>query len=208
MLIPFETIFKKYNLHIKGIVHIGAHECEEKSAYNNFGILDEKIIWIEAMNDKCLSMQKHHQNIKIINAVVSNLDDLKITFNISNNGQSSSILELDLHKQYHPSVHYVNSFEVLSKTITTIYKDNTLSNDFANFYNLDIQGAELLALKGISDDIFKNIDYIYTEVNTDSVYKDCAKFDELTEFLRTKGFKLVEIEMTPYKWGDAFYIRF
>ena len=40
--------------------------------------------------------------------------------------------------------------------------------------NLDIQEAELLALKG-SDKILNYIDAIYTEVNLDEIYLNCAK---------------------------------
>ena len=35
MLIPFEVITKKYNMSINGILHIGAHNCEELDAYQN-----------------------------------------------------------------------------------------------------------------------------------------------------------------------------
>ncbi len=35
-----------------------------------------------------------------------------------------------------------------------------------NFLNLDIQGAELKALKSMGD-YLNNVDYIYTEVNSD-----------------------------------------
>jgi len=32
----------------KGILHIGAHLCEEKPIYNDIGITDDNILWIEA----------------------------------------------------------------------------------------------------------------------------------------------------------------
>jgi len=47
MLIKFASIISKYP-NIKGILHIGAHECEELNDYNLNGITDENIIWIEA----------------------------------------------------------------------------------------------------------------------------------------------------------------
>ena len=36
MLIPFAEITKKYNMKIHGILHIGAHNCEELEAYQNY----------------------------------------------------------------------------------------------------------------------------------------------------------------------------
>ncbi len=56
-------------------------------------------------------------------------------------------------------------------------------------------------------DILSKIDYIYTEVNTDYLYKNIALLPELDDYLDKQGFKRVELSMTTFKWGDAFYIR-
>ena len=71
---------------------------------------------------------------------------------------------------------------------------------------MDIQGAELLALKGSSDTL-KNIDYVYLEVNEKELYTGCGLLSEVDEYLKEKGFTRVEINMTPHGWGDAFYTR-
>ena len=73
-----------------------------------------------------------------------------------------------------------------------------------NFLNLDIQGAELLALKGFGD-LLVGIDYIYTEVNETDIYKDCALIGEIDQYL--SDFERVETAMTEFKWGDALYRR-
>ena len=52
-----------------------------------------------------------------------------------------------------------------------------------------------------------NVDYLYTEVNSDFVYKDCALVSELDDYLIQFGLERVETNWTPYKWGDAFYMR-
>ena len=51
MLIPLHQIIQKYNVQIRGILHVGAHECEEISDYERY-ISRNKILWIEAMPDK------------------------------------------------------------------------------------------------------------------------------------------------------------
>ena len=54
----------------------------------------------------------------------------------------------------------------------------------------------------------QNIEYIYTEVNTEEVYKNCDKMDDLSKYLLNLGFKLVDARIyKQYGWGDAFYIR-
>ena len=76
-----------------------------------------------------------------------------------------------------------------------------------NFLNLDIQGAELLALKGMAK-YLKHIKYIYTEVNTEKVYKDCALITEIDDFLKLHGFsRKCEAIYRQFGWGDALYIR-
>ncbi|NJN24997.1 MAG: FkbM family methyltransferase [Cyclobacteriaceae bacterium] len=75
-----------------------------------------------------------------------------------------------------------------------------------DFVNLDIQGAELNALKGMGQ-ILNNVNYIYLEVNLISIYKKCPKLHSIDLFLARKGFCRVELKLTNAFWGDAFYIR-
>ena len=73
--------------------------------------------------------------------------------------------------------------------------------------NLDIQGAELKALKGM-EEYLNSVDYIYSEVNSDYVYKNCALVKEIDEYLLKFGLHRVETKWYgDCKWGDAFYIR-
>ena len=46
-----------------------------------------------------------------------------------------------------------------------------------------------------------------TEVNRVDVYKNCAKVDELDEFLKSFGFIRVETTWDGITWGDALYIK-
>jgi FkbM family methyltransferase len=200
MLIKFSNLMKKYKLNIKGILHVGAHECEEEKDYHAFGI--KKIIWLEALQEKV----NKHKNKNIHQIVVDVIDNNEVTFNITNNHQSSSIYELKEHLKHHPSIHVTEKRTLKTKRIDTLFKEQNIPSNYANFANLDIQGNELNALKSMGD-ILQNIDYIYSEVNTDYLYKDIALLPEIDEYLKEKGFKRVEIKMTKFKWGDAFYIR-
>ena len=201
MLISLHELVEKYNIIFKGILHVGAHECEELSDYERY-ITRDKILWIEALSDKVENCKAKIPNINIENAVVSDTSE-KIIFNVANNGQSSSILDFGLHSHYHPQVHYVNSFEVETKLLKDILPKYDI--DY-NFLNLDIQGAELKALKGMKEYLHK-VDYIYTEVNSDQVYVGCAIVIELDDYLKQFGFTRIETKWTDYKWGDAFYAR-
>jgi FkbM family methyltransferase len=202
MLIPLDTLFSKYNIQLNGILHVGAHECEELSVYEKH--LDRsQILWVEAIPAKVALCKSRYPGLLIENAIVSDTIET-IRFNVANNGQSSSFLDLGLHAKFHPEIHYVESFN----HSTSLLKDILPNYDIVfNFINLDIQGAELRALKGM-ESYLPLIDYIYTEVNEDYVYTNCNLVTELDEYLAKFGFHRVEtIWYGDCKWGDAFYIR-
>lgn len=201
MLILLDELIQKYNISFKGILHVGAHECEEIQMYEKY-ITRDKILWVEGMADKVELCKKKNPNVLIENAVISDKNE-KVKFNISNNGQSSSILDFGLHSMYHPSVEYIKSYEVETKLLKDIICNYDI--DY-NFINLDIQGVELKALKSMEEYLHK-IDYIYTEVNSDYVYKDCSIVTEIDEYLKQFGFKRAETCWTQFKWGDAFYVK-
>jgi FkbM family methyltransferase len=202
MLISLHYIVQKYNIQFKGVLHVGAHICEELHDYECY-IPRNKILWIEALPDKVELNISTYPNILIEQAVVSDKVEI-VTFNRSNNDQSSSILEFGLHAVFHPQVVYVDSFQVETKTLNTILSKYDIE---FNFLNLDIQGVELKALKGMEEYLHK-VDYIFTEVNSDYVYKDCGLVNEIDDYLKLFGLERVETEwVTDCRWGDAFYIR-
>ena len=222
MLIPLHDLIRKYNIQLRGVLHVGAHECEELRDYEQY-ISRDQILWVEAMPDKVITSRDAHPGVQIVCAVVSDkVED--VTFHQSNNGQSSSILNLGTHQQLHPQVWYVKDTKVQTCTLATVlrsqnnpfWSDPTLSgpplgsdptSKGFNFINLDIQGAELKALHGM-EAWLGGIDYIYTEVNQEYVYEGCALIGEIDEYLAKFGFKRVETVWHANAWGDAFYIRF
>lgn len=202
MLIPLHQLVKKYNINFKGILHVGAHECEELNDYERY-ISRDKILWIEALPGKVELCKNKYTGINIENAIVSDVVE-NVVFKVSNNGQSSSILDFGLHSQYHPHVHYITAFQGQTSLLKDILPKYDINYNFLNF---DIQGAELKALKGMENYLY-NVDYLYTEVNSDYVYKNCALVNELDEYLNKFGLVRIETSWTDYKWGDAFYIKY
>lgn len=202
MLIPLHILVEKYKINFKGILHVGAHECEEINDYEKY-LSRNKILWVDALTNKVELCKQKFPNLLIELAIVS--DEVKeVNFNVSNNGQSSSMLEFGLHEKFHPHVKYIYSFEGKTKLLKDIICKYNIDYNFLNF---DIQGAELKALKGM-EEYLKNVDYIYTEVNSDYVYKDCALINELDEYLLQFNLHRVETQWCQdFKWGDAFYIR-
>jgi FkbM family methyltransferase len=208
MLIPSKQILdilNANNIAITGAFHIGAHECEELGFYKELKLAPTDVIWIDAINQKVMEA-KEKGVPNVYNAVVTDEDDKSITFNVSNNVQSSSVLEFGTHSQEHPWVVYVNKFESKSITIDTFFERNRLDYSKYNFWNFDIQGAELMALKGAPKSI-KDVQALYLEVNEKELYKGCGLIGDIDLFLSKLNFKRVLTDMTQHGWGDALYIK-
>lgn len=207
MLISYKKIVEKYNLKIKNILHIGAHQAEEKADYFNNGC--ESVIWVEGNSELAANLKNtiaDEKNI-VLEAVISNIDNRIVQFKLTNNGQSSSILNLGIHKNLFPDIVVNRQFSTKTITIKTLFKQNKLDLKQIDFINLDIQGAELLALQGMGDDI-EYVNAIFTEINTDYVYENCALVEQIDRYLSFYSFKRVETVMySNHPWGDALYIK-
>lgn len=204
MLIDFNTLVEKYNMDISGILHIGAHECEELNDYLH-QVPKNRIVWLEGNPELVNNAKQRDPDIIIYHAIVTDRDDNEITLKITNNGQSSSILDFGEHMRDYPWCKFVDSYSGKSCTVRSIYNKYGIDDNFANFLNIDIQGAELLALKGMGD-LLIYFDYLYLEINVVEMYKGCALVQELDEYLLKYHFHRVETSMAG-GWGDALYIK-
>lgn len=202
MLIP--NVFQKHSIQSKGVIHIGAHKCEEHVIYSHAGIPAENVVWIEGHPKYADEAKAQFPNFNIINACISDTE-ASVEFIETNNRESSSILELKYHKNEHPWVVEVNRFTVDTTTFQQVALSHNLNLSKYDFLNMDIQGAELKALKGMGE-LLKNFKYIYLEVNTKELYAGCALLPDITEYLSAYGFQQQDICITPHGWGDALFI--
>jgi len=198
------NILKDNSIKVNGVFHLGAHECEEMSFYNQLGLSANDVVWVDAIESKVTEMTKKGVP-NVFNGIVTDKDDIDVTFNVSNNIQSSSVLEFGTHSTEHPWVVYTHKFTGKSTTVNTFFDKHNLENKY-NFWNFDIQGAELMALKGAGKYI-PFVDAMYLEVNQRELYKGCALIGEIDSFLDGYGFKRVKTLMTQHGWGDALYIK-
>jgi FkbM family methyltransferase len=212
MLIPLKDLIKKYNCKPKGVLHLGANYGQEAVDYEAAGA--KHVWWVEAIPDVFIkmrdSMEKFNfETITCTNNCLSDVDGEEVEFKISNNeGQSSSFLDFGTHSVAHPTVKFVKSLRLKTKRFDTLAKElveeGLVNMNHYDFLNIDLQGAELLALKGMGR-YLKGFKWLYIEVNKAELYKGCPMVEEIDTFL--KDFERVEIKLTTWGWGDAFYIK-
>lgn len=211
MLIPYKTCVELYGKKFSGVVHVGAHHGEEVNAYQSHGV--EHVYWIEANRDlmKYLfdATSRFSMKQEYICEVLSDVDNEEVEFKITNNGQSSSILQLGTHQTHYPHIKVVATKKLTTKRFDTVAKEKQIDLKNIDFVNLDVQGAELKVLKGFGNifEICQNIKAIYSEVNFEEVYVGAPHVNLIDDYLKTYGFIRVNTHVTEYKWGDALYLR-
>jgi FkbM family methyltransferase len=208
MLIDGNTIVDllcRYNIAVKGVLHIGAHECEERGFYrDNLKIADEDMIWIDGNEKKVKEMiGKGYQNV-----YYSVVDETErdVIFNITDNSQASSILTLNHDAGFYQSIHIIEQVQCKTERLGSFFNRVEKDPSRYNFWNLDIQGTEVSVLKGAKE-LLHHCDAIYTEVNKAYVYKNCGLVTELDELLAQYGFDRVHTLWTDVEWGDALYLK-
>ena len=199
------SILNKYNIKVTGVLHIGAHECEEMSLYQDLGLTPDDVTWLDAMPQK-VDEAKARGIPNVYQALVTDKDDELIKFNISNNVQSSSIFEFGTHATAHPNVVYVGSLVSPSITIDTFCQRNNINISKHNYWSIDIQGAEFKALVG-GEKCLAFAKVLYLEVNEQELYKGCTLKPLLDHYLESQGFICVAQAIHAVGWGDAIYIR-
>lgn len=196
----------------KGVLHIGGHAAEEAEDYLKNGT--ERVAWFEA-NPKLMDGLKEHADKFVkenhyFNNCLSDVDGQKLMFNVSNNGQSSSMLDLGTHATMYPHIQYVEKQEIVARRMDKLILENFKELDIRkyDFINLDVQGAELKVLKGFGDLLSMPwIKGIYSEVNFEHVYKDCALIGEIDVYLGQFGYTRILTAAPERTWGDACYLK-
>jgi len=201
MLIKVKFLEKYFGVHPKGVLHVGAHEAEELEDYEEYGWLP--VYWAEAQPDKYTDLQKRltPPNHEVFHVAAWDVSGEEMTFNIMSNTQSSSLLELGLHSKEYPEIVVDRTLNVVTQKL-----DDAIPKDFnPELVALDIQGAELRAIKGFEPRL-DYVKWIYCEVNREMLYEGCSTIGEMDEYLGSKLFIRRATRWTINGWGDALYV--
>jgi FkbM family methyltransferase len=203
MLFSVKELTRVWGIAPIGVVHIGAHLAEESGEYSRFNW--QPVTWFEAQSDLVTKLREslNPESNQVYEATLWDEDDQELEFNVTNNGQSSSLLGFGKHAVDYPEI--VVEERQIKRTIR--FDSSQFKISEFDFVNLDVQGVELQVLKGMGERIAK-AEWIYTEVNKADVYIGCVQISEMDTFLGEKGFKRVATRWCFGKgWGDALYSR-
>ena len=86
---------------------------------------------------------------------------------------------------------------------TFVEKNNVNISKF-NYWVLDVQGSELLVLKG-AESLLKFCDYLLIEVHKSPIYSEGCLFEELKNWLQLKNFHPANEIIKDY--DDVLFIK-
>jgi len=183
---------------VTGVIHVGASTGQERDDYAKH---DLKVLWIEP---RLLAFATLLDNLKAYpkqRAVCALLNDRageQCTLHVANNGDSSSLFPLAEHRGVWPDINYEGAVIIESRTLDSI--------DTADYdaLVLDVQGAELLVLKGAVETL-RHIKFIQAEAYDAEMYKGGSQPRELRAWLVDQCFDQIEENASPIVVGGKDY---
>lgn len=200
--ISFKALVKAFGIKPCTVVHCGAGLVEEAEIYNhaNFG----PVYWIEAHPDifeEATKLLARFPNQKIIEAALWD-ECIDVKMNVASNLGSSSLLKSHLHTEIFPEISFRESVTLETKRLDEIQ----ITIDSGSLLIMDLQGAELKALKGALR-ILPKFNYLYIEVAELELYKGAPQIKEIVDFLYS-DFQLADWQISEkYGYGNLFFIR-
>lgn len=205
MLLDFKKVLSDFNIKPRGIIHTGAWSGEEFQTYLDCGI--DNVVFIEAQEEPFNTLRDRvarYPNMKAIKACVSDKEGTT-DFYVASNSQSSSMLEPKFHLSIHKEITFPEKITLQTDTLINIFAKEGLSFSDFDFLNCDVQGAEMLVLKGMGDNI-KHFVGLYLEANKIPVYSGCCLVTDLDNYLAGYNFKRVLTgDWVKDAWTDCFY---
>lgn len=191
------------------LVHVGAHLAQERHNYEKLGY--KNVLWVEgspAVFDRLEGVLSAHDgpaHHEAVCALLTDKDNEPVALKtFANDGMSSSIFSAtDESLERWPAV--VETGEVESTLSLTLDSLLQQKERFSSCQALivDVQGAELLVLKG-AEQTLATCNAVIAEVSTIPYYKGGVMFDELSAFLKERGFEPMSV---PRRHGDMLFLR-
>ena len=185
------------------LLHVGGNVGQERTIYDRLGL---EVLWVKPIPSVFEELSRNialFPRQRAVQALVTDRAGQTHRFNVANNnGRSSSILPLGQQKDIWPEIDFCEALDLTSTTVDQMAADSGLSFDALM---IDVQGAELLVLKGATETL-RSVEVIGAEAADFEIYKGCTTVDELKDHLGPLGFRLDRQRLvTPHPAGGACY---
>lgn len=192
----------------RGVIHVGAHEGRELALYRRMGA--SPILFIEANPEVAARLRRavaDEPDVTVAECAITDGRADTAVLHVTSMDQSSSLLPLGEHLTLYPGIVETRAVVVPAVSLDALIARLGLDPAAFNLLNIDIQGAELPALRGALGTL-AHIEAVNTEINFRELYRGGTFFHELAAFLHGLGF-VCEAATCPYdpSWGDALFVR-
>lgn len=183
-------------LHLShGVLHVGGHLGQEAQYYAAHA---KPVLWIEAnppIAERLNGIVADFEAQREVQACVSDADGKPVELRISSNdeGASSSLFEFGAQATGEGSIwpeldlRMIATVALRTTRIDTLFASLQLDPAQYDHWVLDIQGAELLALKGARDAI-RHCRSMVIEASSVDIYSGGAAWEDLRRHLEGQGF--------------------
>ena len=102
----------------------------------------------------------------------------------------------------------VGEEEVQVCTLDRWCAENHVDPGSVDLIKLDVQGAELKALRGATK-LLKTAKLVFLEVSFVPIYKDCPLYEDIDRFMTKHGYRQAGLYPSdqPHNWADALYTK-
>jgi FkbM family methyltransferase len=174
---------------IRGLIHIGANDGQERDFYAAFGL---DVVWIEPIPDVFASLKLNIAEFpkqRALNYLVTEENGKEYELHIADNsGASSSIFDLAKCTEMFPHIAYSGAITVTGVTLSSILSAEKVDIRAYDAMVLDTQGSELKILQGATS-LLSNFMFIKVEVPDFESYAGCCQVGELSAFMSARGFR-------------------
>jgi FkbM family methyltransferase len=205
-----QTIYKgnpdRFLKKVTGVIHVGANLGQERDLYKHYHL---RVVWIEPIPEiyKILTanIQGYPEQVAV-SCLVTDKDGAEYAFHVANNeGASSSILELNMHKDIWPAVAYERTISLRSKTLASLLTAEHINLEEYNALVMDTQGSELLVLTGAVP-VLDTFRFIKTEVSDFESYTGCCQLKDIDAFVKQHGFhEIIKHKFATRAEGGRYY---
>jgi FkbM family methyltransferase len=196
MLKKFQPYIESSGVSIRGILHIGANDCEEREEYIQAGLTDEQLVFIDPLGDLLEYAVKEHATLQALPVCLYS-SRCQRPFYLTSNPQCCSLYPLsELHQEIFKDVSIESEVTVECFDLDSLLRENIKTQ--YNTLIINVNGAEIEVLKGAQGMLKNHIDFIIvTSFNIPlltgaPLSRDCEKWMETQGFFAIIQDKLNE----------------